>query len=137
MTEEKIGVTSTRFKLGDPVPPWLLDTEPMSVDATPGEFIFAVAVDVIDLPDCYIVLPLYLGPAPPPLRFTGNGCKIFASAKMVRIVTSQMDIQTDAVGAWGGPVVVTGPPQQPQQEVHYADFVRGEMRRPWWKRLFS
>ena len=82
-------ITRIRYKTGDKVPPWLLDSEPMVVGAVPSLLTFAVPVDVVEMPEYYAVIPITTGAQPSPINFEGKGCKIVAPSKEVRAALSQ------------------------------------------------
>lgn len=103
MTEDQT-ITRTRFDIGAEAPSWLLDAEPISTQSVPGKFTFMVACDVLDLTDYYVVLPLTYGPIPGPIpgviQFDGEGCKILATSKPVRLILVQQTLETSEIDAW-------------------------------------
>jgi hypothetical protein len=98
MTDEVL--TRTRFQAGDKIPPWLLDIEPFDATATRGTLTFGTMVDVIDLPDYFVVMPLGMGELPPVVFFDGSSCKVFASAKNVRIPLASTCFVTPDQNCW-------------------------------------
>lgn len=47
----------TRFNMGQDVPEWLMVAEPEQAGAPKGHFRFCADVDVVDLPNMYLVVP--------------------------------------------------------------------------------
>lgn len=95
-----IETTVIRFALGAEVPPWLIDQEPIHTQSKCGVFRFATACDVIDAPDYFMVVPVATGPLPSIIDFDGQGVRIFAAGKPVRLVCAQMAFMTPEVDAW-------------------------------------
>lgn len=131
MTEET-AITRTRFQAGDVIPEWIIVAEPVIPNALQGKFTFGCPVDLIDLPDYYLVIPCVYGPVPPIVNFSGNDCKIMAAAKPVRVVNGMGTFQTEQVDAWGSMAGIVGavPPAQVPQ---------ANLDRPpgFWKRLLG
>lgn len=92
--------TVTRFAMGAEVPPWLIDQEPIHVHSHPGVFRFTTPCDVIDTPDYYVVVPVVTGPLPSIIDFDGDGVRIFASGKPVRLVCAQQVFMGTEHDAW-------------------------------------
>lgn len=97
MTE---ALTVTRFEPGEAIPSWLIDADPGGPNAVAGKLTWGTQVDVIDAGDYYMVVPLGFGAIDPPVQFTGNGCKLFAPAKMVRVSTMLATFETVDKGMW-------------------------------------
>lgn len=82
----------TRLVAGSPVPEWLLSVEPLGEHSYNRAFHFMVEVDIIDLPDCYLVQPRAVGVSGPHVISGEIGfCRIAAASKPVYIA-KQYDV---------------------------------------------
>lgn len=104
-TEEKpVEARQLTFKMGDPVPDWLLTLEPAMADAVRGEVTFNVGCDVFDLPAVYVLMPRVVGNYTGLLNITGMGNKLYATGKDVRVCISSQVIAGDVFQEANGPV---------------------------------
>ena len=127
MTDETVTITRTKFQAGADVPEWIIIAEPIVADAIQGKFTFGVPIDLIDLPDYYLIVPCMYGPIPSVINFSGAGCKIMAAAKPVRVVNGMGTFQTEAVDAWGSMAGIVGQvqaPPRPQALLHSEEQMR-------------
>lgn len=95
----------TTLKMGADVPEWLMALEPHPnvPRSARGNFRFAVDVDVIDLPEFYIVLPRVMGAFTAMIDTSGTeGCIIQAATKPVQLVMAWNTVDSMANGshAW-------------------------------------
>jgi hypothetical protein len=101
-------ITRTRFQIGDDVPSWLIDAEPIHAASIQGKFTFSTPCDVLDLPDYFAVIPLPYGPIPSVIDFTGAGCRVFAASKPVRLVCGQQTFHSAEINGWAHQIGAIG-----------------------------
>lgn len=84
--------TVTPMKMGEAIPEWLVTLEPNPANpqaSRRGEFRFAVDVDILDLPDYFLVLPRASTPFLRLVDADGTeGCILWAASKPVHLVTA-------------------------------------------------
>lgn len=89
-----------RFEVGDSIPSWLLDVEPMFNGAVREKLDFTQPTDVIETDTYFAVLPVTIGQQPPLITFKGEGCRLVAPTKEVRCCMSQMVVACESASVW-------------------------------------
>lgn len=135
MTDELI---VTRFHPNDPIPPWLIDMEPVGPHSVRGQLIFGGECDVIDVGPYFVLVPLGFGAIDLPIKSPGCvGVKIFATQKMLRVGLNLATIETVDSPHWhetreDTPLIsVQQPPQQPSAQSPAPAYPHSSLQLGW------
>lgn len=131
MTDEAmnaVGITVTRMAAGSEVPEWLIAMEPNNPNAVRGAIRFGIDMNLIELPDMYVLVPCSIWQAPGAQAIYmggGQGMNTFAPGKPVRVVLSMIQICTLDDPSWNRGTVQQYAADVQQQYAQQAAMQRG------------
>lgn len=87
-----------RFGQGEACPDWLLSLDPMGPAAIKGVISFDTPCEVLEDEDCYWVFPIIVGRVHSVMSASGEGSRIVATGKQVRVCLGSVVITGDIFG---------------------------------------